>query len=352
MSYTTEISNLSPYFPPYFPYFPKVSVLMPVYQAAGTVGAAAESVLGGTFASLELVAVDDGSTDGSAEVLEGLARRDGRLRVIRAPHRGITAALDAALRTARAPLVARMDADDLSRPERLARQFEALERHPEWAGVGCRFEWLAGSGATAGMERYARWQNGLVTPGDIRRGMFIENPVTHATLLLRRGALEAVGGYVDRGWSEDYDLVLRLLLGGRELGKVSEALYQWRESGGRLTRTAGHCSTESFHRTRVHYLCRGVLADLKKVTLWGVGELGARWRRSLESAGLRVDGREVNPRALKASRGGRALIPPERLPDAGPLTLIACGTQVNRDLLREAAGAAGLVEGETYWCVG
>lgn len=330
----------------------KISVLMPVYQAAGTVREAVGSVLGGTFSDLELVAVDDGSTDGSAEVLEGLAGEDGRLRVIRAPHRGITGALITALEAARAPLVARMDADDLSHPERLARQCRALERHPVWAGVGCRFEWLAESGPTAGMERYAVWQNSLLTPDEIRRGMFIENPVTHATLLLRRETLEAVGGYAAGEFSEDYDLVLRLLTGGRDLGKVPETLYRWRESSGRLTRTGDHCSAESFHRTRVHYLLRHVLAARGRVTLWGVGELGAAWKRSLTEAGLEVDCHLVNPRALKTSRGGRVLIPPERLPEAGPLTLIACGTQANRDLLRAAAAAAGLVEGKTYWCVG
>jgi hypothetical protein len=83
-----------------------------------------------------------------------------------------------------------------------------------------------------------------------------------------------------------------------------------------------------------------------------VGELGVSWKRSLESAGLEVDYHPLNPRTLKVSRGGRVLIPPERLPAPGPLTLIACGTQGNRDLLRTASRETGLVEGEAFWCVG
>jgi hypothetical protein len=245
-----------------------------------------------------------------------------------------------------------MDADDLSHPDRLSRQVDALERNPEWAGVGCRFSWIGESGPTPGMERYADWQNSLVTPEAICRGMFIENPVTHATLLLRREALLGVGGYVATDWSEDYDLVLRLLQAGHVLGKVPEPLYQWRESGGRLTRTADHCSAASFHNTRLHYLLRHVLAERTAVTLWGVGELGALWKRSLETAGRAVDFHPLNPKALKVSRGGRQHIPPERLPASGPLTLIACGTRANRDLLRDAAAAAGMKEGTTYWCVG
>jgi len=336
------MSNLSPI----------LSVLMPVYQAVDTVLVAVESVLGGALGDVELIAVDDGSTDGSAAILAELARRDSRLRVITGPHQGITGALTTALEAARAPLVARMDADDVSHPERLTRQVAALDRHPDWAGMGCRFKWLSDSNPTAGMERYADWQNSLVTPGEIRRGMFIENPVTHATLLLRREALDAVGGYTATDWSEDYDLVLRLLITGHQLGKVPEPLYQWRESRGRLTRTAAHCSVESFHRTRLHYLLAQVLADRPRVALWGVGELGALWKQSLQTAGKTVDFHPLNPRALKISSGGRQLIPPERLPAPGHLTLIACGTRSNRDLLREAAAMAGLEEGKTYWCVG
>ncbi len=325
---------------------------MPLYQAEATLREALGGILGGTLRDLELVAVDDGSTDGSSVILEETALRDPRLRVITTPHRGITPALITALDAARAPLVARMDADDISDPERLARQTAALEAHPNWAGTGCCFGWLATSGPTPGMERYAAWQNGLLEPGDIRRAMFIENPVTHATLLLRRHALDKAGGYLARDWSEDYDLVLRLLLGGQKLGKVPEVLYHWRESSGRLTRTGEHCSAESFHRTRAHYLLRHTLAGQPRVVLWGVGELGAAWKRSLELAGRELDYHPINPRAMKVCLAGRVLIPPERLPASGPSTLIACGTQGNRDLLRAAATAAGLVEGHSFWCVG
>lgn len=333
---------------------PFVSVLMPVYQAEETVAEAAGSILGGTLKELELIAVDDGSTDRTPEILHDAARCDERMRVISTPHRGITAALTTALKAARAPLVGRMDADDISSPERIVCQAAALEAHPGWAGVGCCFRWFAASSPTPGMERYAAWQNSLITPGDIRRAMFIENPVTHATLLVRREVLEQVGGYVSRDWSEDYDLVLRLLLAGHELGKVPEVLYQWRESGSRLTRTAEHCSAENFHRTRVHYLHQHVLAGRTHVALWGVGRQGAAWKRSLDADGLDVAFHSINPRAMKVSIGGRTTIPPDRLPAVPPglLTLIACGTRENRDLLRRAATLSGLAEGHTFWCVG
>jgi glycosyltransferase involved in cell wall biosynthesis len=331
---------------------PRVSVLLPVFQAEATLEEALAGVLGGTLVEIEVLAVDDGSSDRSPEILLRLAREDRRLRFIAAPHRGIAPTLAAALEAACAPLVARLDADDVSHPDRLRRQAEALSAHPDWAGLGCRVSWLGG-GATAGMRRYLRWQNGLVEPEEIRRGMFVEAPLTHATLLLRREALIAAGGYRACAWSEDYDLLLRLLLGGHRLGKLAEELYAWRERPGRLTRTAAHCTAESFHRARAHYLTGRVLAGQARVALWGVGELGRRWRLSLEQAGLAVDFTPLNPRRIKGARGGRVVVPPENLPPpGGGVTLFACGTQSNRDLVRAAAAAAGLAEGENFWCLG
>src|SRR5262245_7493975 len=94
---------------------PAVSVLMPVYNGGRFLAAAVESVLAQTFTDLELIAIDDGSTDASAQVLRDLAARDARLRVVHQDNQGIVASLNTALALARAPLVARMDADDICR---------------------------------------------------------------------------------------------------------------------------------------------------------------------------------------------------------------------------------------------
>src|SRR5262245_14197402 len=114
---------------------PAISVLMPIYNAGRFLPAAVESVLAQTFADFELIAIDDGSRDGSSEVLAQLAARDPRIRVFAQENRGIVATLNRALELARAPLVARMDADDLSRPDRFAKQIAFLRQHPEVAAV-------------------------------------------------------------------------------------------------------------------------------------------------------------------------------------------------------------------------
>jgi glycosyltransferase involved in cell wall biosynthesis len=101
---------------------PAISVLMPVYNAGRFLPAAIESILAQTCADFELIAIDDGSRDGSADVLAQFAARDPRVRVLTQENRGIVATLNRALELARAPLVARMDADDLSRRDRFAKQ--------------------------------------------------------------------------------------------------------------------------------------------------------------------------------------------------------------------------------------
>src|SRR5205809_960509 len=110
---------------------PRVSVLLPVRDAGSTLDAAITSVLGQTLRDLELVAVDDGSRDDGGERLEAWAARDPRVRVLRRPAHGLVAALEEGRRHCRAPFVARMDADDLCHPERLAAQLAYLETHPQ-----------------------------------------------------------------------------------------------------------------------------------------------------------------------------------------------------------------------------
>src|SRR5262249_44460136 len=117
---------------------PSVSVMMPVYNAERYVGKAIESVLNQTLSDFELVIVNDGSTDGSLEILQEYAARDPRIRLTSRPNVGLVGSRNELLDAARSNLVACMDADDISRSDRLERQVEYLRAHPDCVLVGSR----------------------------------------------------------------------------------------------------------------------------------------------------------------------------------------------------------------------
>ena len=158
---------------------PLVSVLMPVYEAEKTVVPAVESVLNSTLREIELICVDDGSTDGTSGHLERLAASDPRVRLFRREHAGIVEALNLGLRNCKAPLIARMDADDLSLPDRLERQYRFMLERPDVDIVSClvSIERTDGMPLAMGMARYERWVNSLITEEEIARERFVESPV-------------------------------------------------------------------------------------------------------------------------------------------------------------------------------
>ena len=335
---------------------PRVSVLLPARDAADTVAEAVGSLLDGDYRDLEVIAIDDGSVDDTGARLEELASADRRVRVLHLPSpHGIVAALRAGHAAAAGELIARQDADDRSAPDRLRRTVAMLDDDARLGAAGCGIRGEPDALVSDGMRRYEAWQNGLLGSDEIAANAFVECPVTHATLVIRRPLLERVGGWREAGWAEDYDLFCRLLVVSRaRLGKVAAPLYFWRERPGRLTRTDLAYSDEAFHRARVHYLTRYPLRDADRATLWGTGKLLQRWQASLKDAGLALDVTAINPRRL---RHGRRDIPPERLPPVprrpgdGPL-LIALGTARSRQLVGDALTAAGRRAGIDFYMLG
>lgn len=260
---------------------PRVSVLLPVRDARPWLPAALASLTRQTLDDLEVVAVDDGSRDGSGEWLEQAARSEPRLRVERTAPMGLPAALNRALAMARAPLVARQDADDLSHRERLAGQAAHLEAHPEDDLVGCRVRLFPSAATGAGMRRWQEWHNSLLTHERITRELLLDSPLAHGSAMLRREALERVGGWRERGWAEDLDLWLRLADAGARFAKLPRTLYGWRQHAHNSTRTDDRYAHERFRALKVEALDRGLLAGGQRVTLIGTGESLARWRDAL-----------------------------------------------------------------------
>ena len=336
---------------------PTVSVLMPCYNAAGTLEAALDSLANQTFTNFEVLAVDDGSHDATPAILAAWSQRDPRFRLLQQPHAGIIAALQRGLAACRTPYVARMDTDDLARPERLARQVAYLHAHPHAAVVGCLVQGFPPDEVRTGFRLYLDWLNNLTTNAAIRREIFVESPLVHPSVLFRRADVQAVGGYQDHGWAEDYDLWLRLYIAGAQFGKVPEVLLDWREHPQRLTRTDKRYSLENFLRAKAHYLARGPLQDRDAVIVWGAGMMGRRLSKHLLRHNVPlVAFVDVDPKKIGSLRRNRPIMAPADLPDwwaryEHPVVLAAVGARGARRLIRQQLNAFGLQEGRDWWSV-
>lgn len=203
---------------------PYVTVVMPVHNAECYLEEAAESILTQTFSALELLLIENGSTDSSATICERLAERDPRVRVLRLPQRGFTAALNAGLAATEAKYVARMDADDVSHRTRVALQVDYLDAHAECVAVGAAVEVIDEDLAPIAHRAYFETHDEIMTA--LINGH--SSTLAHPVVMMRRDALVAAGGYDAAHWpSEDLALWFKL----SELGKLAnlpETLLKYR----------------------------------------------------------------------------------------------------------------------------
>jgi glycosyltransferase involved in cell wall biosynthesis len=302
---------------------PLVSVLLPARDAARTIEAALASLRRQTLVAWECVVVDDASRDDTARRVEVLAARDPRLVLLRSGAQGIAGALTTGLAQCRGRYVARMDADDLMRRERLARQVAALEADVSLAAVGARVRIFPRAGMRDGLRAYERWVNAIDTPERVRAEAFVENPVVHPTLCARRAVLTRFG-WRACGWPEDYDLVLRLLAAGLRLAVVPERLLAWRDHAGRLTRTHGDYALARIIACKAHHLARGFLAAHDRYVLWGHGDTGRALRRALAALGKGPSHIvELHPGRLGQTIHGAPVVTPDALQHLPGVPIVA-----------------------------
>jgi glycosyltransferase involved in cell wall biosynthesis len=327
-------------------------VLLPCRDAAAHLRECIQSLDAQTYRDFEVIAVDDGSMDGTADILEAWSTRDSRVVVMRSEARGLVPALQTALEAAKGEVIVRMDADDIAYPERFARQVALLDAQP-LAACGTLVRYFPRNLVRDGALHYERWVNSLIVPDEIARDIFVECPVPHPTLAISRVALEAVGGYRDIGWPEDYDLLLRLWSRGMMVGKVPEVLLGWREGSGRLSRTDTRYDGASFRRCKIHFLEATLLRERPEVMVCGAGPVGKTFARELALRGFRIRAFiELDPRKIGQEIHGAPVIPYASLgPPDGAFTLAAVSGAEARGHIRKALRAAGHIEMRDYCAV-
>jgi glycosyltransferase involved in cell wall biosynthesis len=321
-------------------------VLLPVRGEERYLAECLESLSAQTLSDFEVLVVDDGSTDASAAIAAEHARRDPRFRVVRQEPAGMVAASERARAEARAPLIARMDADDFALPERLELQVAAIEEEG-LAAVGGQVEYFPSP--SDGMRAYADWLNSLVTVEAALRDLWVECPLPGPGLMARAELVS----YRDRGWPEDYDLVLRIWERGGRFRNVDRLVHRWRDHPERLTRTQPAYRLEAFRRCKVHFLRRTLLAEGRAAVIWGAGPTGKAFARDLLAAGTPLAAFvEVDPRKLGKRIHGAPVVPFANAADFGSaLSLGAVSGPEGRARVRELAADHGLVEGKDFVAV-
>ncbi|MHB1309196.1 MAG: glycosyltransferase [Limisphaerales bacterium] len=330
-----------------------MTVLLPLFNAGATVEAAIRSLLSQTLADWELVAVDDGSTDGTADRVEALGRIDPRIRLLRRPHRGLVAALEDGWSAAGGRFIARMDADDVAYPERLARQAGFLQAHPDVGLVGCRVDFGGDRQARAGYAVHVDWLNGLVTSGEIALNRFVESPFAHPSVMFRPELGARHGGYRDGPFPEDYELWLRWLEAGVRMAKVPQVLLRWNDPPGRLSRSDPRYDPAAFYAIKAPYLARWLRAHVgatRRLLVWGAGRLTRRRAEILLDHEVTIDGYvDIDSRKLGTRRDGRTVIGPGALPPPGEVFVLGyVAKRGARESIRATLGQRGYLEGRDF----
>jgi len=237
---------------------PRISVVMPLRNAARWLRDALDGLYAQTFTDFEILAIDDGSHDGTRRMLR--AERDPRLKILETVGTGIAGALNAGLAAAAGDLIARQDGDDRSHPARFEAQVAALDRSPELSVLATCADFMDDSGAPlsnqwTGIVRSE--QDPATTPAQLRALLPLTCCLVHGSVMMRTAVVRGAGGY-RRAFApaEDYDLWLRLLSGGHRLAKLPRRLYQYRVHATQSSASLRDLQTHQAVRAKLEYVRR------------------------------------------------------------------------------------------------
>ena len=236
----------------------EISVIMPVYNAGKFLQQAVESILQQSFTDFEFLIGDDCSTDQSSEVLARYAADDKRIKLLRnEKNSGITFTLNKLLNHATAPLIARMDSDDIAMPERLQKQYDFMHQNPTIAVSGGDLEIINEENEVLGKRIYPQ------SFGDIKKVLLCQNPLAHPAVIMRKNVVEKLGGYQEQIGCEDYYLWLRAVENGFELANLPETLLRYRLSANQIKQRNMKKSLSSTMKLQKKYIFKQGFFSLK-----------------------------------------------------------------------------------------
>lgn len=214
----------------------EISVIMGIYNMANKkeiMRLAIESILNQTYKNFEFIICDDGSSDETYEILKEFCKKDERILLLKNnKNRGLAYSLNHCLSIAKGKYIARMDADDISMPNRLEKQIKFLDEYLEYAMVGCNLLFINDKGI---------WGKRILVEKPTKKSFLFTSPFCHPAIVMRKEVLDKVNNYkvekITRR-AEDYDLFMRIYANGYKGYNLQEFLYQFREDNDAFKRRA------------------------------------------------------------------------------------------------------------------
>ena len=324
---------------------------MPVKNCGEWLKPAVDSILGQSFEDFELLLIDDHSYDGSIEVLP----QDPRLKIIRHQGSGIVESLNLGLVKARGEFIARMDGDDVSFPDRFGKQIDFAHKNPDIGIISGMIEMFSDEGEIQeGNQVYQNWLNSMQSHEDIDREIFVESPLVHPSVLMRRSIFKKIGLYRDLSWPEDYDLWLRAWQAGIGFAKIPELVLMWREHEQRLTRTDKRYAVKEFIKAKAWVLSETLLKD-RPAIICGTGKLAVKLCDVLMALGVTVRAFvDVAPEKIGKTRRDLPVLSFDDMLSSreDALLLGALGARGAGEKLREVLIASQLQEGQDFILAG
>ncbi|UXP31481.1 glycosyltransferase [Reichenbachiella agarivorans] len=270
---------------------PKVSIILPYFNAESTIVSAVKSILHQDYDNLELLLINNNSTDSSLALCENLSLDDTRIRLLSESQQGVVFAANLGLKHATGAYIARMDADDLSHPQRISKQLYHLQSNPHIDISACCVDYKNKSKLIdTGFEHFVNWSNSVTATNEIKLNRFVEFPVVNPTLFFTKDIANKVGNYREGDFPEDYEWFLRALELGCRIEKLKDRLLTWYDSPQRLTRSDDRYRTEAFFTLKSIYLAQAIQQKTHEVWIWGAGKLALTRSKFLEKHGIVIRG--------------------------------------------------------------
>ena len=290
---------------------PLVSILLPVYNGAARLPYCLDSLFSQTYANIEIIACDDGSTDETFAILKSYQNRNFPLKITQhKTNLGVVAAANSCLEKATGHFTARMDHDDEMDPEKIKKQVAFAATLEGDYLISTQIAVNDMMGLRKGQWQYIDWQNTPLTPAEHEREIYVECPMCHPTFFMTRELMHRVGGYQNHSWIEDYDLFFRAHIAGVQMHKMPEKLLTKALHPNQATWRDPACKRSEFMRAKAHYFFQDKKWKGKgKLFIVGTGSTGKQVADALNEVGKPavafLDDRDFEPN--KTLRGVKCM---------------------------------------------